>query len=570
LPYRLVGEVNDRSIRFALKAGRMVVGKGPEADLRISDPTISRRHAELVVAGAGVEITDLGSRNGSFIGGERVAHGLASAGDSIGFGHVRFVLEWIEEGDLETALPIAASALPEAIPQPPDPAESPTTVGTRVADVFSLEHFPSLLRLLEDGADETRMALAAGAALFSSLPASEVTIAAGAGEGRGVLFHARREGSGAAGAAAIDAGDENLSILVEFAHAGGARVFRPIVEAAATLLRLASRRLKPEEPAARRPPAAPAAPEPASVAAEVQRVYSEAAHVARGDVGVLISGESGTGKEVLARYLHAASTRAKGAFVALNCAALPRDLLEAELFGIERGVATGVDARAGKFELANGGTLFLDEIGDMALETQARILRVLQEGEVYRIGATAPRKAGVRIVAATNKDIQRLIRDGLFREDLYYRIATWMATLPPLRHRKPDIPNLAAYFLAREAARAGVRVKGISRAALEKLVSYSWPGNIRQLEKEMGRAVLFLVDGELLDTSRLSPFLHEASGRAGKTSLSTILEEFERDEIVRALKSAGGDVAAAAESLDLGRSTLYRRMKALGIDAPEA
>jgi transcriptional regulator with PAS, ATPase and Fis domain len=229
-----------------------------------------------------------------------------------------------------------------------------------------------------------------------------------------------------------------------------------------------------------------------------------------------------------------------------------------------------VDARAGKFELANGGTLFLDEIGDMALETQSRILRVLQEGEVYRIGATAPRKAGVRIIAATNKDVQRLIRDGLFREDLYYRIATWMATLPPLRHRKPDIPNLAACFLAREAARAGVRVQGISRAALEKLVSYSWPGNIRQLEKEMGRAVLFLVDGELLDTSRLSPFLHEEARRAGKTSLATILEEFERDEILRALESAGGDVAAAAESLGLGRSTLYRRMKALRIEAPEA
>src|SRR5262249_17485089 len=157
--------------------------------------------------------------------------------------------------------------------------------------------------------------------------------------------------------------------------------------------------------------------------------YRDASNVAMGNVGILLTGESGTGKEILARYVHAASAQADGPFVAINCAALPRDLLEAELFGIEKGVATGVDTRAGKFELANGGTLFLDEIGDMALDTQARILRVLQEREVFRLGGTAPRKAQVRVVAATNQDVPRLIAAGKFREDLFYRVATWSAEL---------------------------------------------------------------------------------------------------------------------------------------------
>jgi transcriptional regulator with PAS, ATPase and Fis domain len=286
---------------------------------------------------------------------------------------------------------------------------------------------------------------------------------------------------------------------------------------------------------------------------------------------VLIGGESGTGKEVLARYVHAASPRAGAPFVALNCAALPRDLLETELFGIERGVATGVEARAGKFELAHGGTLFLDEIGDMALDTQARILRVLQEREVYRIGGQAPRKAAVRVVAATNRDVPALLAEGRFREDLYYRIATWVVELPPLRARAADIPNLAAHFLGRECGRRGVRARGISRAALEALRAYPWPGNVRQLENEMARAALFLADDDVLDTSRLSPFVRQPAAAADGGRLEDALLHAEREAIRRALHAHGLDVSAAAATLGLGRSTLYRRMKALGLsNEPDA
>jgi transcriptional regulator with PAS, ATPase and Fis domain len=299
----------------------------------------------------------------------------------------------------------------------------------------------------------------------------------------------------------------------------------------------------------------------------MQQIYTDAARVARGDVSVLILGESGTGKEVLASYLHRASSRFDRPFLSLNCASLPQDLLESELFGIERGVATGVEERPGRFELASEGTLFLDEVGDMALGTQAKILRVLQSGETYRLGAREPRRVDVRILAATNRDLDAMLNDGGFRTDLYHRIATWVVELPPLRHRRPDIANLAAYFLSRAAARRGLQVRGISRAALGLLHAFSWPGNIRQLRNEMERAVLFLEDGELLDTSRLGAAVREEADNRSPGSLAEVLEGVERDEISMALAAHRGNVEAAARRLGFSRATLYRRMKALGVDA---
>jgi transcriptional regulator with PAS, ATPase and Fis domain len=241
-----------------------------------------------------------------------------------------------------------------------------------------------------------------------------------------------------------------------------------------------------------------------------------------------------------------------------------------------------VEARPGRFELAHGGTLFLDEIGDMALETQAKILRVLQEGTVHRIGGAGPRKADVRIVAATNRDMRALLESRQFREDLFYRIATWRVELPPLRRRRADIPNLAVHFLSREAARNGVRVRGISQAALDRLIADDWPGNIRQLENEMARAVLFLGDGDLLDTGHLasgtvagagsaslSSPTSSVSSAASLTRLDGILEQAEREAVAQALQLCGGDVEKAADRLGVARSTLDRRIKALGLSSPE-
>ncbi|HEV8630400.1 MAG TPA: sigma 54-interacting transcriptional regulator, partial [Thermoanaerobaculia bacterium] len=561
MPFRLVGNIDDRPTCLLLATGRNLVGSAPECDLQLEHPTVSRRHAEVIVGAESLEVADLGSSNGTFVGSRRIAREAVALGDRLGFGRVSLTLEWVAEADLQPAvlLPSEPSA-----PAPLRAESAPsTTLGAQAADSFALQHFPELVERLLGGAGLAEIAQAAGARLFAALPAAEVEVLVGPRESQGVLFQARRQTVPSPGAEVV-AGDGELAVRVVFIHANAARVFRRLVEGVAAIIRLAAGGQPAPAPAAE--VSVPAPPEPASVSTEVQRLYAEAARVAQGDVGVLICGESGTGKELLARYIHATSRRSRGPFVALNCAALPRDLLESELFGIERGVATGVEARPGTFELAHDGTLFLDEIGDMGLETQARILRVLQEGEVYRLGGSSPRKAAVRVVAATNREVRPMLADGRFREDLYYRIATWVAELPPLRDRRADIPNLAAHFLAREAAKRGLRVRGISRGALDQLMSYSWPGNIRQLEKEMSRAVLFLADGDLLDTARLSQEIRLPRDSDGDTSLAAVLERVEREEIRKALRLASGDIPKAAELLGLARSTLYRRIKQLGVE----
>jgi DNA-binding NtrC family response regulator len=588
MAFQLVGSLGGRALTYPLQAGTHRVGSAAGCDLRLSDPTISRAHAELQVAGERVELADLGSRNGTFVDGRRVARETLPVRAEIAFGRVKLRLEPVDGGDLEMGLPLAPS--PAGAAGANRPAErraalSPvTTIGTRALDAFACEHLPRLLRVLGEGADATRMAQAGGSALFETLPLLALQVMAAApgsqrlpgerGEASGgVLFAARREevpGMPVAGFEEVCRQGE-FAVRAVFPSESAARVFRPLAESVAALVGLAASRHRPA-PAAPRP-AAPALPEPPSVVRAVQDIFAAAARVAAGDVGVLIRGESGTGKEVLARYIHAASPRAGERFVALNCAALPRDLLEAELFGIERGVATGVEPRPGKFEQADGGTLFLDEIGDMALETQVRILRALQAGEVYRIGGGTPRQARVRVLAATHQDIARMRAEGSFREDLYYRIAAWEVELPPLRRRRADIPNLAAHFLARCASRRGLALRGISHAALELLVGCGWPGNIRQLENEMARAVLFLGDGELLDTRRLSPEVQLGARRDGPGgdggSLAEVLARVERGEIAKALAAHGGDVGAAAVALGLGRSTLYRRMRVLGVHQPQ-
>jgi transcriptional regulator with PAS, ATPase and Fis domain len=311
----------------------------------------------------------------------------------------------------------------------------------------------------------------------------------------------------------------------------------------------------------------PPLPSPTTIDPRMVKIYADAARVAQGEVSVLVLGESGTGKELLARYVHAASPRRHGPFVAVNCAALPRDLLEAELFGIERGAATGVSARPGKFEQAHGGTLFLDEIGDMAPETQAKILRVLQEGEVFRVGGREPRGADGRLISATNRPLDELLAGGHFRGDLYHRIADWRAELPPLRERRADIPNLAAHFLERESVRLGRPARGISRAALDTLLACPWPGNVRQLEREMARAALFLDGGDLLETRHLQ-VTGPPPEPAVATDLRSLLETVERREIERVLAACGGDTADAAKRLGLARSTLYRRLRDLGVTLP--
>ncbi|ATB29539.1 sigma-54 interaction domain-containing protein [Melittangium boletus] len=283
----------------------------------------------------------------------------------------------------------------------------------------------------------------------------------------------------------------------------------------------------------------------------MRQVYEQIHQVARTNTTVLIRGESGTGKELIAHALHYNSTRAKKPFIKVNCAALPETLIESELFGYEKGAFTGAQARKrGRFELAEGGTLFLDEIGEVNLATQVKLLRVLQEREFERVGGTETLKSNVRLIAATNKDLETAISEKSFREDLYYRLNVFTLFIPPLRERKSDLLLLADHFVAKYAREHGKNIRRISTPAIDMLVSYHWPGNVRELENIIERSVL-VCDGNAIHGHHLPPTLQtaEASESHTNTSLTDAVQQFEKDLILDALKSTRGNRAKAARLL---------------------
>jgi transcriptional regulator with GAF, ATPase, and Fis domain len=300
-------------------------------------------------------------------------------------------------------------------------------------------------------------------------------------------------------------------------------------------------------------------------------VLHSAAQVAATDTSVLIQGETGTGKELLARHLHHQSRRAKGAFIKLNCAALQPNLVESELFGHEAGAFTGAtQKRKGRFELADGGTLFLDEISEIPLELQAKLLRVLQEGQFERVGGTRTLACDVRVMAATNRQLDEAVAGGLFRPDLFYRLNVYPIRLPPLRERREDIPLLVDYFLPRIAQRIGKTIAAAPPAVLETLMAYDWPGNVRELKNVIERAVITspgpdLQLSEALETASRGGFAEEE--RPDFAPLATM----ERRYIRRVLEARGWRISGpdgAATVLDLNPSTLRYRMKKLGIRKP--
>ncbi len=284
----------------------------------------------------------------------------------------------------------------------------------------------------------------------------------------------------------------------------------------------------------------------------MQQVYEQVAQVAPSSTTVLIRGESGTGKELVAHAIHYGSPRAKKPFVKVSCGALPENLVESELFGYEPGAFT--DARSqkkGRFELANGGTLFLDEIGELSPATQVKLLRVLQEREFERLGGTQTVKVNVRLVTATNRDLEVAVREGQFREDLYYRLNVFTLFMPPLRERKPDIPLLADHFIEKYAAAQGKEVRRIATSAIDMLMSYHWPGNVRELENCIERAVL-VCDGGVIHAHHLPPTLQtaEVSGTLPRVSLAAAVAAYEKDLLLDALKASRGNMAKAARLLD--------------------
>jgi DNA-binding NtrC family response regulator len=296
--------------------------------------------------------------------------------------------------------------------------------------------------------------------------------------------------------------------------------------------------------------------------------FKTIARVSKSSATVLIRGESGTGKELVARTIHERSARARGPFVAVNCAAIPENLLESELFGHEKGAFTGaISRRIGRFERATGGTLFLDEIGDMSLSLQAKILRVLQEREVERVGGTAPIPVDVRMIAATHRDLDKDVRAGRFREDLYYRLAVVTVQLPSLQERGEDLRILAEHYLQRYAREYNRPVHSISREALGVLRAYRWPGNVRQLRNVMESAVL-LADSDTLLACHLPPEVQapEAPHEQNDVAITLLtLSELERRHITKVLAVSSGQMNVAAEILGIHRNTLRRKLAEYGI-----
>mgnify|MGYP000849568913 FL=1 len=314
---------------------------------------------------------------------------------------------------------------------------------------------------------------------------------------------------------------------------------------------------------------------------DTRHVLQQAKRVAVTDATVLIQGESGTGKEIMAQVIYNHSKRAKQPYIEINCSAIPENLFESEMFGYESGSFTGAHraGKAGKFELANGGTLFLDEIGELPMDMQAKLLRVLQERRFYRVGGTTPITADVRIIAATNRNMAELVEQKLFRSDLYYRLSVVVLEIPPLRERKDDIPGLTRLFLRKLGMEYGRQIKGIDRAVMRMLEDYHWPGNVRQLQNLLESVVILMEDDYVTPLSLEEAGVIDVLRGPGKTvvshsqrevitttQLDNLMDHHEREAITKALQQTNYNKAKAAHILGIPRSTLYYKMKALNIE----
>jgi DNA-binding NtrC family response regulator len=306
----------------------------------------------------------------------------------------------------------------------------------------------------------------------------------------------------------------------------------------------------------------------------MRKVYDQVEKVLESEITVFIAGESGTGKELVAKAIHYASLRSDGPFIDVNCAAIPEGLQESELFGHEKGAFTGALAtHPGKFEQAVGGTIFLDEIGEMSPSAQARLLRVLQERVLQRVGGTETIALDVRVISASNRDLAQMVEEGSFRQDLFYRLVVFPITLPPLRDRREDIPLLVEHFLEKHARDAGKKVTRVEPMAMEALASHGWPGNVRELENVVHRTLLVVAGLELkfddlpaniIAGGGASP-LPQTPTSAPASGGPKSLEDLEREAIVAAMETNRGNLSDVARQLGIGRSTLYRKLEQYGL-----
>ncbi len=594
--FRLVGDVEGVHREFILEPGRNRIGSLPENEVSISASDISRRHAVIQVNAKAVHLEDLRSTNGTFVNGVQVTRSDLSSDDWIQFGSVLLTLERVGRADLELGI--------ELNPRPPetDPATEHTTqlgrtrdryarwhaLANSVADTLFGDHSSNLGPALErfrEGLDATAVAVLrlergteakvhAISGHAETIDGSRIDTAIErlrfeypgmfAGnyleEPFPLIVVARSAGSGDVDALVITGGELDQDLV-------------PICELMLRVLLLMAPVVRDDDPSAThlepQPLVFPAG-HVRGVSSASLAVYEQLQTLRTSTTPVLIIGETGVGKEHVVQILHASSDCAGGPLRVINCAAIPADLLEAELFGIEAGVATGVAGRKGAFREADGGTLFFDEIGAMPLGLQAKLLRALQEKEVHPVGARHPVPVDVRIVAATNTDLTAAIKNETFRSDLFYRIAGCEINVAPLRKRRDDIPALVRVFLESHTTESGKRIRGLSVSALTRLQNAAWPGNVRQLEHEVRRLVSICPDGATIESPMISPEITAASPlddeiADDELTLKHHVDALERKLLRRAINRANGNLARAARLLGLSRNGLVMKIERLGI-----
>ena len=561
-----------------------MLGRDRDCDLAVPDTTLSRRHLRFVRTADGWDAEDLGSRNGTLLNDKPLTRARLRDGDVLHVG--RNVLRF-DDADTPTVLTEVESdttIVADAAGPGEASGELPTLLALADALLAAADEEAFLTCLCvwlraQTGAaravvfrrcgGELRAHAAYGASgreppRAMVLPATVAVAAARegkalwmtAGGGTGVVPAGAPAGVVVVLPAIAAPGRERLRLLACAGHlAAGLWTSQGRIDTLhARVAELDDGDLVSASPAMR-------------------PILDFVERAAAADATVLLQGESGTGKEVIARALHQRSTRARGAFVAVNCAAITTSLLESELFGHERGAFTGAVARKpGRFELADGGTLLLDEVAELSPEAQAGLLRVLEERKLMRLGGTHPVAVDVRVIAASHVDLKEAVAAGRFRADLYYRLSVLVAWIPPLRERRDDIAVLARHFLDRLLRRAPRRVDGISPAALDALTAYRWPGNVRELRNVIERAVILGV-GEIIEVEDLPPEIrgsHLAPAPAptagDQLSLPMPADELERRNLLAALAATGGNKTRAARLLGIDRVTLYNRLRKYGAD----
>lgn len=603
--FRLLTEIDGQRRTFSLEPGLSVVGNGATCQVQLTQRGVSRRHAELSLSGAVLELRDLESKNGSFVNGQRIEIQRLQAGDALRIGPVHLTLEAIDAEDAELGMILDPSTHTDAVSVAP-PDDTTLLSRSEFGDAAPMQIIDSIVeRLLMPVPDlegtlrlllthlgapagcwvewprrGAPVVIAAVGALIA-MPSAEAIRGAAKSRRDPQLRHligdtdpfpttVARWGPGHDPFGLVVWGDfprrrqqlPLLSIILRLAQS-----FRP------SLIGDLGDGSTPQESQTLNFPQHIVRGESASMVA----LYQQMKLLLQGDVPTLILGETGVGKEHLALTLHRSSARQESPFVAINCAAIPAELLEAEMFGIGRGVATGVQQRLGKFQEAQGGTLFLDEIGDMSAALQAKLLRALQEKEIHPLGL-GPVAIDVRIIAATNTDLRQRISQGAFREDLYYRLAGYVLEVPPLRRRLDDIRRLVAHFVRQFCRETGKSVRGLTVKTLRALDDYPWPGNVRELEHEIRRLVYLCPHEQAIDSDMLSRHILAPSTRPSldlddvdddDLDLEKHIETLERHLIRKALAKTGGNQSGAARLLKVSRNGLAKRLKRLDIDLSE-